>query len=125
MPKFASKSTRGFYTPEVHGENMPDDAVEISDEYHSELIQGQSQGKIIDWSGDFPTLVEPMPPTEDELAICVRSERDRLLVASDWTQLSDVPAATREKWIAYRQALRDISEQDGFPLNIDWPVTPQ
>ena len=66
MTKFASKSTRGFYTTEIHGENMPADAVEISDEYHAELIEGQSQGKIIDWSGDVPVVVDPPPLTMPE-----------------------------------------------------------
>lgn len=55
----------------------------------------------------------------------VRAKRDSLLAASDWTQLPDVPEATREKWAGYRHALRDVPEQAGFPSNIDWPVAPQ
>lgn len=54
----------------------------------------------------------------------VRAQRDSLLAASDWTQLPDVPAATREKWAAYRQALRDVTEQAGFPDAVVWPQTP-
>lgn len=53
----------------------------------------------------------------------VRAERDRLLAASDWTQLPDVPLTTKEAWAAYRQALRDITEQPD-PLNIVWPEPP-
>lgn len=124
MPKFASKSSRGFYTTEIHGENMPADVVEITDECHAELIEGQSQGKIIDWSGEFPVLDDPIPPSSEEIAAQIRAKRDSLLVASDWTQLPDVPASTTEKWLEYRQALRDITEQVGFPENVEWPVAP-
>lgn len=66
MPKFTSKSTRGFYAAEIHGDNMPADVVEISDEYHAELIASQSVGKIIDWSGDIPMAVDPPPPTLEQ-----------------------------------------------------------
>jgi hypothetical protein len=53
----------------------------------------------------------------------VRSQRNALLSASDWTQLPDVPLATKETWAAYRQALRDITDQSD-PFNIVWPVQP-
>jgi len=53
----------------------------------------------------------------------VRSRRNQLLQESDWTQLPDVPIATKEAWAEYRQALRDITEQPD-PFNIVWPVPP-
>ncbi len=53
----------------------------------------------------------------------VRSRRNQLLTASDWTQLPDVPLATKEAWAIYRQALRDITLQPD-PFNIVWPVPP-
>lgn len=53
----------------------------------------------------------------------VRTKRDRLLQASDWTQLPDVPLATKEAWTAYRQALRDLTDQPD-PFNITWPTPP-
>jgi hypothetical protein len=54
----------------------------------------------------------------------VRAQRDKLLAAADWTQLSDVPEETKLAWAAHRQALRDITAQAGFPWTIDWPVAP-
>lgn len=60
------------------------------------------------------------PETEWPL---VRAKRDKLLLASDWTQLPDVPLSTREAWTTYRQALRDITTQTD-PFNIVWPVAP-
>jgi hypothetical protein len=55
----------------------------------------------------------------------VRKQRDELLSACDWTQLPDVPDETKVAWAAYRQALRDLPEQPGFPDSVDWPVLPQ
>jgi hypothetical protein len=54
----------------------------------------------------------------------IRSERSQLLKSSDWTQLPDVPLATKEAWATYRQALRDITDQQGYPLLVTWPVAP-
>lgn len=55
----------------------------------------------------------------------VRAERKRRLSATDWTQLPDVPLATKKQWAMYRQALRDLPEQFGFPTEVVWPETPQ
>lgn len=52
-----------------------------------------------------------------------RALRKQLLAASDWTQIAD-SSADKTAWGVYRQALRDISAQAGFPWNIDWPVAP-
>jgi len=49
--------------------------------------------------------------------------RDWLLFTSDWTQLPDSPA-DHEAWAVYRQALRDLTSQAGFPWNINWPEEP-
>lgn len=60
--------------------------------------------------------------TETEWPL-VRKKREVLLAESDWTQLPDVSIATKEAWAAYRQALRDITDQSD-PFNIVWPVRP-
>jgi hypothetical protein len=67
----------------------------------------------------------PPPPSDEEVAAAVRVERNRLLAESDWTQLPDVPEAVRLSWAIYRQALRDIPEQEGFPHNVTWPSKPE
>ena len=56
----------------------------------------------------------------------VRSQRNFLLLNSDWTQLSDAPLTADQKtaWANYRQELRDITDQVGFPTNILWPTEP-
>lgn len=121
---FYSKSTGGFYTREIHGDNIPTDAVEITDEYHAELMDGQSAGKIIDWSGSTPVLTDIPLPSNEELASIARSNRDAMLAASDWTQVADAPV-DQTSWHTYRQALRDVPDQVGFPFDIGWPVAPQ
>jgi len=54
----------------------------------------------------------------------VREQRSVLLAASDWTQVADAPV-DQAAWATYRQALRDVPAQDGFPENILWPVAPE
>lgn len=56
----------------------------------------------------------------------VRAERDAKLALCDWTQLSDCSLTDIKKtdWVVYRQALRDITFQPGFPENVQWPITP-
>ena len=62
--------------------------------------------------------------TTEQVAENIKNKRNALILLSDWTQLLDVPTTTRDKWVVYRQTLRDITNQEGFPLTIDWPVTP-
>lgn len=56
-------------------------------------------------------------------AEAVRSKRNELLAQSDWTQVADAPV-DKAAWAEYRQALRDISLQSGFPFEVVFPVTP-
>lgn len=53
----------------------------------------------------------------------VRIKRNKLLAQSDWTQVADAPV-DQAAWATYRQALRDITEQDGFPISVDFPAEP-
>jgi len=56
----------------------------------------------------------------------VRSKRDKLLNETDWTQMTDtaLSAQKQEEYRIYRQALRDVPEQEGFPYEIEWPLKP-
>ena len=51
----------------------------------------------------------------------VRAQRDALLAASDYMALAD---RITDAWRTYRQALRDVPAQAGFPTNVTWPVEP-
>lgn len=73
-------------------------------------------------------VVEDASPEEieartSELANSIRSERNALLTASDWTQLADAPVDDLA-WATYRQSLRDITLQSGFPWTVVWPDQP-
>ena len=63
---------------------------------------------------------------EDHAATNVRAERNRRLTASDWTQLADTPLDPDAKlaWQLYRETLRMVPEQSGFPWNVQWPPEP-
>lgn len=52
-----------------------------------------------------------------------RDVRNSKLAECDWTQLPDAPV-NQQAWATYRQALRDISSQTGFPWDIQWPEAP-
>lgn len=69
------------------------------------------------------------PPNPKREAAAARNQRDALLAESDiavypdrWARM--IPEQ-QTAWSNYRQALRDISMQDGFPLQINWPVKPE
>lgn len=75
-------------------------------------------------NAERPALL-PSPITlEEVMASDIRAQRDAKLKATDWTQLPDIPEATKELWSDYRQALRDVPAQPGFPMSIEWPVPP-
>jgi len=62
--------------------------------------------------------------TSDQAWTELRQRRNALLLSTDWTQLPDVPEATRQAFTAYRQALRDLPENTTDPLNPAWPEMP-
>ena len=58
-----------------------------------------------------------------EQAANVRNSRTEMLKDCDWTQIAD-STADKAVWATYRQALRDITAQSGFPWTITWPESP-
>jgi len=72
---------------------------------------------------DAEPAVSIHPINMDQAAAEVRGQRDALLAACDWTQVTDAPV-DQTAWAAYRQALRDVPEQSGFPLQVEWPAPP-
>lgn len=69
---------------------------------------------------------EEVEQRTNNLAASARSRRDDLLQETDWIAIKsyeyseNIPAG----WGLYRQALRDITAQAGFPNDVVWPVTP-
>jgi len=101
---------------------VPETAVEVTEEERQDLFNNLGlrkfvNGEIIEYS--------PPGPTDDEKWLQIKASRDSLLAQSDWTQLGDSPLTTAKKneWKAYRQALRDMTENIDVN-NVVWPVAP-
>jgi hypothetical protein len=82
-------------------------------------------------NGQWTHVWQTMPLTEEQKqnrleaeTNDVRNKRNKLLQESDWTQIADAPV-DGASWRPYRQALRDITTQEGFPWGITWPTKPE
>jgi len=83
-------------------------------------------------AADFPNAPTPEKPNYnpdqrqlEQESSEARTKRNALLSDSDWSVLPDAPVADQQAWIDYRQALRDVPQQAGFPTAIDWPEEPE
>ena len=77
-------------------------------------------------AGDYGQIEEFTPSPITPLQVKqkgVREQRDRLLKECDWTQVADA-TVDQSAWATYRQALRDVPQQDGFPSDVLWPDPP-
>lgn len=89
--------------------------------FHSGLEQ-DSLGNWV-WSWTVTDWDEEHITTATEAqATTVRTDRNKRLSDSDWTQTMDAPV-DQVAWATYRQELRDISTQEGFPWDVIWPET--
>jgi len=88
------------------------------------LVEASSEVQI-GWLYSGSVFSAPTLTSADieELAAITRHTRNSLLTSSDWTQLPD-STVDKNLWATYRQALRDISAQAGFPNTITWPTAP-
>ena len=82
---------------------------------------------------DLPDVPEPPKPdynpderAREQLATQLREQRDDKLRATDYTVLPDYPLSDseRDEVTTYRQALRDVPQQEGFPGDVTWPKEP-
>ena len=77
------------------------------------------------WGFEDMTETEQSAATETK-SFEIRRQRKYTLMDCDWTQLPDVILSEEKKieWNIYRQALRDVSLQEGFPWDVVWPTPP-
>lgn len=100
---FFSKKTNGFYALEIHGENMPDDVVEITNEQHIELLEKQSAGhKICADDDGYPIAVE-VPKVQPTYAQLRRAAYPDLMEYIDAVVKEDKAAID-----AYIQKCREV-----------------
>lgn len=127
---FYSPSTKGFYLGGFH-RLIPADRIEISQEKHAALLEGQSSGKVISHDGTNVILQDP-PPVDPTPGL--RARRNRALTETDafvarhrdQVETGITPtlnASTYTALLRYRQALRDLPAANGFP-NVDFPKSP-
>lgn len=72
-------------------------------------------------------IVKAPEPTDEELSTQARTERDRKIAKTDYYMMSDYPSNPQnlEELKVYRQALRDVPKQEGFPMDVRWPDVPK
>ena len=85
----------------------------LENKVYSVQIAQKSPQELVDYEAQLLAAKE----TE------VRLQRNQLLKDSDWTQIADAPV-DKTAWATYRQALRDITQQTGFPFNTVFPELP-
>lgn len=116
-----------FINVEVNFNHVKEEFVWFTTSKDADTADGQSifEEVMAGKYGIIGDYVPPPPPTSEELAIQIRADRDTALSATDWTQLPDVPQSTKDLYASYRQALRDLTSQAGFPNDIVWPELPK
>jgi hypothetical protein len=146
MNKFVNKNTplptTAIYTEEViKSFKIPGllegASAEIISAYGFDLLPAESNTKVNDtdvliadkdnneWTVRWVSIDEWNTIEQNRtLILAVRSQRDRLLSQTDWTQHSDVNPSVRAAWQPYRAELRHITKQEGFPTTIVWPTAP-
>ena len=75
------------------------------------------QGEAPEWPPVVPEFI-----IQANLTVAVREERNKLLASTDWTQGKDISDSVSDQYAIYRQALRDLPTQPGFPNNVIWPT---
>jgi len=117
-----SPSTRGFYTTEIHGDNVPGDAVEVSGDQYAALMGGQASGQQISPGvGGVPELVDAQGPGPlaqiaalESATMIPRVTREFMIAAMELEGSRMTPPVTPEALylanIGYRR-LRDMDEQ--------------
>jgi len=78
-------------------------------------------GAVFDDAEDMSNWPDFQADSMAASATQVRAQRDELLAASDSMALAD---RITDEWRTYRQALRDVPAQAGFPTNVTWPTEP-
>ena len=100
---------------------------QIDGKWYTKWNLGPSFFQTEDADGNVTTAAENeanYKATKDaEQAKSVRASRDEKLKDCDWTQVADAPV-DKAVWATYRQALRDITAQAGFPWTVTWPDAP-
>ena len=110
-----------------YGVSVRDGVEEINGQWFTRFVAGPVFTDTTDEDGNVTTAADNEAAyrarIDSEAAERVRTERNKKLADTDWTQLAD-STANATAWGTYRQALRDLPSTDGFPHNVTWPTEP-
>lgn len=134
MSMLYSPSMGSCYIVGMH-QDIPGDAIEISDETFSSVIGNPPENKVRAHMPDGTPYLVDREKGADELACEARAKRNEILASTDWlvsrhrdeVEIQGATALSVEQFaslLAYRQALRDFSDSDGFPAESAMPETP-
>jgi hypothetical protein len=107
-----------------------DGVVEVDGQWFTHYIAGPIFTDYTDPDGVVHTASEQYEAycfgKDAEQSNLVRTQRNNTLAACDWTQLYDSPLNpdARLAWALYREAVRMVPEQEGFPWIVNWPPEP-
>ena len=96
----------------------------IAESYAQKFIECPEEVEC-DWLLTNGVWTPPPAPTDLQIAAEVRAMRNSIIASTDWTQAADVPQAVKDRYTTYRQALRDVPQQAGFPSEVTWPTKPE
>jgi hypothetical protein len=103
-------------------------AEELDGSWYTKTILGPVFEEHLDSDDETVTveaqLAEHKLNIDTRAAEELRGQRNVKLANSDWTQLTDSPSVDQEEWSEYRQQLRDVPSQEGFPFEGSWPIDP-
>lgn len=131
---YYSPSINGFYLSGVSSV-IPDDAIELSDEYYHDLFTGQSAGKLISANADgMPILVEQPAQTQEQLIVQAEAKKTRLMAEStvkiapledavEYKLATEQEVNLLDAWKRYRILLNRIDTSKA--PDIEWPVSPE
>jgi len=103
------------------------EAMPLTREPYTTYVMQWVKGEDLIYRETVVSAVVDEEARAEAVSEAVRVERDRLLAACDWTQLADsvLDEAALVLWQSYRQALRDVPQQAGFPDTVAWPAQPE
>lgn len=120
---YFSKSTNGFYIEEIHGDNIPADAVEITTKQHAELMQAQSNGQqIIGDEDGYPTAINTPEPIRTKESLIAGVAAKRFAVETGGVVIAGVPLSTdRESQAQLNSAFTSL--KNGLIADTPWKAS--
>ena len=110
-----------------YGVSTRDGVEEVDGQWFTRFVAGPVFTETTDDDGNVTTAADNEAAyragVDAKAAATVRTERNKKLADSDWTQLAD-SGADATAWATYRQSLRDLPSSDGFPHDVTWPTAP-